>query len=125
MNIHGSTALVTGASRRIGRALALALANNGCNVAIHYHHSEAEALETQTRVRELGVKAELVQADLANSNECDRLWKAAVDAMGVAPNILVNNASFFGRAASTRFQPTRSIMRWPSTSARPCCWHKQ
>ena len=98
MNIHGSTALVTGASRRIGRALALALANNGCNVAIHYHHSEAEALETQTRVRELGVKAELVQADLANSDECDRLWKAAVDAMGVAPNILVNNASFFGRA---------------------------
>ena len=67
MNIQGSTALVTGASRRIGRALALALADNGCNVAIHYHHSEAEALETQSQeCVNWESKAELVQADLAN-----------------------------------------------------------
>ncbi len=99
MEIQSATALVTGASRRIGRALALALANNGCGVAIHYNTSEAEALETKARVRERGVDGEVVQADLADSKECERLWKEAVHVMGVAPNILVNNASFFGRAS--------------------------
>ena len=98
MEIQGATALVTGASRRIGRALALALANNGCGVAIHYNTSQAGALETKAQVRERGVDGEVVQADLANSNECDRLWKEAVDTMGATPNILVNNASFFARA---------------------------
>ena len=98
MKIKGSTALVTGASRRIGRALALSLADNGCNVAIHYHFSESEAIETRKRVRELGVKGELIQADLADSNECQRLWTESVDAIGDVPNIIVNNASFFGRA---------------------------
>lgn len=98
MEIQGATALVTGASRRIGRALALALANNGCGVAIHYNTSRAGALETKAQVLERGVDGEIVQADLANSNECERLWKESVDAMGAAPNILVNNASFFARA---------------------------
>lgn len=99
MEIQGATALVTGASRRIGRALALALAQNSCNVAIHYNTSQAGALETKALVRERGVGGEVVQADLAEPSECDRLWKEAVDVMGGAPNILINNASFFGRAS--------------------------
>ena len=98
MEIQGATALVTGASRRIGTALALALASNGCGVAIHYNTSHTGALETKDRVRDLGVDSEVIQADLANSSECERLWKEAVDAMGTTPNILVNNASFFARA---------------------------
>lgn len=98
MEIQGATALVTGASRRIGRALALALANNGCNVAIHYNTSQAGALETRALVRERGIDGEVVQADLADSRECDRLWKETVDQMGTKPSILVNNASFFVRA---------------------------
>ena len=99
MEIKGATALVTGASRRIGRALALALANNGCAVAVHYNTSQDGALETKALVRERGVVGEVVQADLANSNECDRLWRETLDLMGATPNILVNNASFFARAS--------------------------
>ena len=49
MEIAGSTALVTGASRRIGRALALALAQSGCNVAVHYRSNEVAALETRNK----------------------------------------------------------------------------
>ena len=82
MEIQGATALVTGASRRIGRALALALANNGCAVAIHYNTSQFGAIETKARVRECGVAGEVVQADLANSNECERLWNETLDVMG-------------------------------------------
>ena len=105
MKIKGSTALVTGASRRIGRALALSLADNGCNVAIHYHFNESEAIETRKRVRELGVKGELIQADLADSNECQRLWTESVDAIGDVPSIIVNNASSFSRANIDEISP--------------------
>ena len=99
MDIQGATALVTGASKRIGRALALALADNGCNVAIHYNTSQTEALETKAHVKSRGVHAAVIQTDLANASECHRLWKDAVELMGVTPNILVNNASSFARAS--------------------------
>ncbi len=97
MKIEGTTALVTGASRRIGRALALSLADNGCNVAVHYHRSEADALETRDRVRELGMIGEAIPADLADSDECDRLWTETVRIVGEVPRIVINNASLFRR----------------------------
>ena len=97
MEIKGATALVTGASRRIGRGLALSLAANGCNVAVHYHRSVEEALETRDRVRDLGVASEAIPADLADSDECARLWADAVHLMGKVPSIVINNASFFNR----------------------------
>ena len=97
MEIAGSTALVTGASRRIGRALALALAQSGCNVAIHYRSDAAAALETREQARDFGVDCEVVQADLALAEECGRLWFATVEKMGDVPNIIINNASHFDR----------------------------
>ena len=97
MEIKGSTALVTGASRRIGRALALSLADNGCNVAVHYHRSEEEAIETRDRVREASVTSEAIYADLADSGECAHLWAETVRLMGDTPRIVVNNASYFTR----------------------------
>ena len=97
MEIAGSTALVTGASRRIGRALALALAQSGCNVAVHYRSDAAAALETREQARDFGIDCEVVQADLAVAGECDRLWFATVEKMGDVPNIIINNASHFDR----------------------------
>ena len=97
MEIQGATALVTGASRRIGRGLALALAEKGCNVAVHYHSAESEALKTRDMARESGVKSEAIRADLAIADECERLWERTVEKMGNIPSIIVNNASFFDR----------------------------
>ena len=66
MNISRSNALVTGASKRIGRAIAMALAENGCNVAVHYLNSKDEAAETRDIARSFGVQSEAIQADLAS-----------------------------------------------------------
>ena len=95
MQINGATALVTGASRRIGRAFALALAENGCNVAIHYYSTEADAIETRNIARDLGVKSEAIQADLAVADECHRLWNETISQLGQVPSVVINNASFF------------------------------
>ncbi len=97
MEIEGSTALVTGASKRIGKAIALRLAAHGCNVAIHYHNSRREAFETRDQARQLGVRSEAIPADLADPEQCARLWSQTVDVMGDVPCIVVNNASFFTR----------------------------
>ena len=99
MKIRGETALVTGASRRIGRALALALAENGCNVAVHYHSAEADALKTRDMARTSGVNSEAIQADLTIADECEMLWAEAVEKMGDIPSIIINNASLFDRVS--------------------------
>ena len=103
MKIRGETALVTGASRRIGRALALALAENGCNVAVHYHSAEADALKTRDMARTSGVNSEAIQADLTIADECERLWTEAVEKMGDIPSIIINNASLFDRVSIENF----------------------
>ena len=97
MQTKAKTALVTGASRRIGRALALALAENGCNVAVHYYSTETKAIETRDMARYLGVNSEAIQADLGNADECNQLWTKAVDKLGQVPSIIINNASIFQR----------------------------
>ncbi len=98
MIIDGSTALVTGASRRIGRGIALALAERGCDVAVHFNASEGAALETCAEVRGRGLRSFVVRADLSDADECDRLWHETVNAFGETPRIIVNCASVFERA---------------------------
>lgn len=97
MKIKGSTALVTGAAKRIGRALVLSLAENGCNVAIHYNSSEREALETRDLARALGVRSEIVGADLSSADESVSLWSRTVELLGDVPRVVINNASYFDR----------------------------
>src|SRR3954447_12102515 len=91
-------ALVTGAGKRIGRALALALARDGYDVAVHRHHSREEAEEGAGPVREGGrpalPPAAALAADLAREIEAAALVPAAVDALGPL-GVLVNNASIF------------------------------
>ena len=89
---------MTGASKRIGRAIALSLAENGCDVAVHYLSSEEEAAETCEIARSFGVQGESIQADLAVPEQCAGLWQETTDKLAAVPNILVNNASSFGRA---------------------------
>ena len=88
-------ALVTGAADRLGRAMALALAARGVDVAIHYLSNEDRALETLEEVKALGVKAVALSADLLSLEETGKLVDEARDGLGGPLDILINNASIF------------------------------
>lgn len=88
------TALVTGAARRIGRAIAFDLARHGWAVAVHYHRSADEAREVAGEIERFGGRAALVQADLGNEAETETVVPRACDALGPL-GCLVNNASLF------------------------------
>lgn len=89
--LSGKTALVTGASRGIGRSIALALAEAGANVAVNYAGSEAAATEVAELIRAKGVEAITVQANVGRAEEAGQLIKDVVGAWGKI-DILVNNA---------------------------------
>lgn len=88
-------ALVTGAGRRLGRAMALHLAARGYDVAVHYAGSEAEANSVVAEIGAMGRKAVALQADLLDERQSQRLIARASDALGGALSVLVNNASIF------------------------------
>jgi NAD(P)-dependent dehydrogenase (short-subunit alcohol dehydrogenase family) len=98
------TALVTGGARRIGRALALALAGDGFAVAIHHHSSGAEAAALVAEIERAGGRAVALAADLADETAVTNLLPQAMAALGPV-GVLVNNASVFGNdsaATATR-----------------------
>lgn len=94
--IERKVALVTGAGRRIGRALALDLAAHGWAVAVHYFTSKADADEVVAECARVGARAVAVQANLAYESEVERLIPNVVERLGPL-NLLVNNASVFER----------------------------
>jgi 3-oxoacyl-[acyl-carrier protein] reductase len=85
------TAVVTGGSRGIGRAVCVQLARQGCNVVVNYCHGEASAAETVALCSAEGVQAVAVQADISTAEGCKALFEQAVNAFGRV-DILVNNA---------------------------------
>jgi 3-oxoacyl-[acyl-carrier protein] reductase len=91
MNIRGKAAVVTGASRGVGRATALALARGGCDVLVNYSRSRDGAEAVAAEAQALGVKAVPFQADVADDQACRAMVQAAVEAFGRL-DILVNNA---------------------------------
>ena len=94
MNIEGKTALVTGAAKRIGRIIALALAREGVNIVLTYRTSQDAAAQTEEELRESGVEAMSVQVDLSDVTACDDLIGKATARFGEV-DILVNSASDF------------------------------
>jgi pteridine reductase len=97
MSPAGKFALVTGAAHRIGRALALGLAEAGADVAVHYHTAEAEARNTVKAIQTLGRNAVALRADLADAEACGALVAAGAQRLG-GLDILVNSASLFESA---------------------------
>lgn len=87
-------ALVTGAAKRVGRVLALALARTGFDIALHYGRSEREAMVTAEEIRALGRRVVSLRADLERLPEVERIVPAAIEAVGPL-GLLVNNASIF------------------------------
>ena len=88
------TALVTGAAKRIGRAIATTLAHAGYDIAVHYGTSGEDAAAVAAELRSLGVRAVPVQADLGDVSQAGRLIHDAREALGPI-GVLVNNASVF------------------------------
>lgn len=85
------TAIVTGGSRGIGRAVAVRLAKDGMNLVINYRGNSAAAEETERICRELGAEVLLVQGDVSRAEDCEKLAAQAKEAFGRV-DVLVNNA---------------------------------
>jgi NAD(P)-dependent dehydrogenase (short-subunit alcohol dehydrogenase family) len=88
------TVLVTGAAKRLGKAIALDLARHGWNVAVHYHTSEAEARATALEAAAAGAKVAIFKADLSHEEETAALIGRACAELGPL-TALINNASLF------------------------------
>src|SRR5262245_61731894 len=91
IDLTGKSALVTGGSRGIGRAIVLRLATQGADVAFSYRGNEAAAKETAAAVEALGRKALAIQADASEPESAEKVVKATIEAFGKV-DVLVNNA---------------------------------
>jgi NAD(P)-dependent dehydrogenase (short-subunit alcohol dehydrogenase family) len=110
--------LVTGAARRIGRAIALELAAQGYDIAIHCHVPSAESAAARAELRELGARAEVFAADLADEAACRALLPAVVQAFGRI-DALVNNASRFAYDDAASFGHAEMDAHWRVNTAAP------
>jgi pteridine reductase len=94
----GLAALVTGGAKRIGKAIALGLAQKGFDIALHYHRSENEAHETAEEINRLGVECRLFRADLSDPQAAENLVPEVFESFPGC-SILIHNASLFERAS--------------------------
>jgi NAD(P)-dependent dehydrogenase (short-subunit alcohol dehydrogenase family) len=92
--ISSGIALITGAAKRIGRSVSIALAEQDYDIGVHYSTSEASAFELVSELKAMGVKAFALQADLNIPSEAKGLVKQAVNVLGPI-KVLINNASVF------------------------------
>ncbi|ERM19447.1 3-oxoacyl-[acyl-carrier-protein] reductase [Brevibacillus laterosporus] len=89
--LEGKVALITGASRGIGRAIALKYAEAGANIIVNYSGNEAKAQETVAEIEKLGREAIMIRANVGNTEEAENMVKEALERFGKI-DILVNNA---------------------------------
>lgn len=101
-----STALVTGAARRLGREIALGLARAGWDIAVHYRDSEADARATVAEIESLGRRAVALRANLSDEGETRALIGRASEALGRV-RCVVNNASLFDYDDAGSFSTAR------------------
>lgn len=99
--MKGKIALVTGGSRGIGRAIALKLADAGCDIAVLYAGREDAAREAVAQIEERGVRAISVRCDVSDGTQAAEAVKQVTEALGV-PDILINNAGIVRDALAMR-----------------------
>jgi len=116
MALEGKHALITGSSRGIGRGIALALAESGAKVAIHYFQNEGAAKETLEQVRKRGSDGFLVQADVTRPDQITEMFQKVKAEFGKL-DLFVSNAR---PEASTFFQPPLDITLEQWDALR--CW---
>jgi 3-oxoacyl-[acyl-carrier protein] reductase len=105
MNLQGQVALVTGASRGIGRAIALALAAEGASVGVNYRSGRAEAMELVQQIEAAGGKALPVEGDVADYERAKDVVQHTIDGLG-GLDILVNNAGIAKNALIFNMEPS-------------------
>ena len=110
MDLEGKTALVTGSAKRVGRVIALTLAEAGANVVINYNHSADEAEATASEAEALGVGALPISADVGDYGQVESMIEAATKKFG-GIDVLVNNASSFHNDPF----PTKDLTVWNKT----------
>ncbi|GBC98855.1 Glucose 1-dehydrogenase 4 [bacterium HR17] len=122
MELRGKVALVTGAAKRLGRAIALALGERGAHVAVHYRSSEREAMETAGALQTLGVRALPFRADLTDEAQVQMMMREVATAFG-GLDILVNNAAVFERTPFDQLTAAqwRTTLESNLTSVFLCC----
>lgn len=105
------TALVTGAAGGIGRAIAIALAADDFNVAVHYHSSKNEALKTVADIKNAGGSATAFQADLTNPDQITALIKEVTETCGTIHTLVSNAGVMHNQLLSfTKLEDWRSVM---------------
>lgn len=114
--LHGKSAIVTGASRGIGAAIALGLAEAGANVAINCLEASSEAESVVSQCRQLGVQARVACADVADQSEVEQMVAETVDEFG-GLDIAVSNAAYsdrelFYEAEMEGFERTVQVTMW-------------
>ena len=92
--LDGQIALVTGAGVRLGRAIALGLAESGCDVIVHYNKSKVKVQNTVDEIKRLGRRAKLLRADLSKEKQALKLARDAEKAFGRV-DILINSPAIF------------------------------
>jgi NAD(P)-dependent dehydrogenase (short-subunit alcohol dehydrogenase family) len=111
-------ALVTGAGKRIGRAIALALAHAGWDLALHYRNSERDAVALADEIRALGRRVALLPCDLADEAAVRALPGRAAGELGLL-TCVVNNASLFEYDGATAFSPSLLAAHMQANVAAP------
>ncbi len=96
MQLEGKFALITGAGHRLGKTIALALADQGCDLMIHFNQAEEAAAETAKQAQSFGVRASLVQADLSLTDGVREVFRA-IDSEYGGVDLLANSAAILER----------------------------
>ena len=120
--LEGKTALVTGASRGIGKATAIFLAKNGCSVVINYVHEQEKANDVADEIEKMGQDALVVQADVSRIEDIERLQAQIMEHFeGI--DILVNNAGIHQHLKSWEMTPEdwKRIIEVNLTGVFLCC----
>ena len=103
-NTRTKNALITGASKGIGKAIAIELASQGINVSINYNNSKMEAVELQDQLKsDYNIEACIIQGDVSNKEDCYNLVETSIAKFG-SIDILVNNAGIIDDSLMIRMQ---------------------
>lgn len=108
MQLSGKNAIVTGGDKGIGRAISIALANNGVNVCVNFYKDEYKAQETVDKLKRIGIKAIKIQADIREFVQVEDMVKIVKEKFG-SIHILINNAGISGENSAIK---NISIAEW-------------